>query len=236
MQRPEDGYMNATAMCQATVKQFADYNRLSATTAFLTALSTDMGIPISELIQTVRGGNGQQGTWVHPHVAIHLAQWLSPEFAVKVSRWVFEWMGQGKSNLSQHPDFISIHKSALDTGACIVTPNSYGSVTATPVSPEAIALMPALSTFLEAAKRCGFLLVKPDQLVQKTNPSLGVLRFVARVSRSISSSCSKMNTKWSTSSAMSKWHGTKWINGQVVSLSFSAASWHCVISAVLKMC
>lgn len=167
LQRPEDGYMNATAMCQATVKQFADYNRLSATTAFLTALSTDMGIPISELIQTVRGGNGQQGTWVHPHVAIHLAQWLSPEFAVKVSRWVFEWMGQGKPSLNQHPDFVSIHKSALDTGACIVTPNNYGSVSALPINPDAIALLPALSTFIDAAKRSGFLLVKPDQLVQK---------------------------------------------------------------------
>lgn len=97
LQRTEDGYMNATAMCKATDKQFADYNRLSATTAFMAALSTDMGIPISELIQTVRGGKGQQGTWVHPHVAIHLAQWLSPEFAVKVSRWVLEWMGNEKT-------------------------------------------------------------------------------------------------------------------------------------------
>ena len=33
-----------------------------------------------------------QGTWVHPQVAINLAQWLSPKFAVLVSKWVFEWM------------------------------------------------------------------------------------------------------------------------------------------------
>lgn len=36
-----------------------------------------------------------QGTWVHPQVAIHLAQWLSADFAVRVSRWVFDWMSGG---------------------------------------------------------------------------------------------------------------------------------------------
>lgn len=56
-----------------------------------------MGIPISELIQTVKGGDPQQqGTWVHPDVAIHLGQWLSPKFAVLVTRWVREWMARGK--------------------------------------------------------------------------------------------------------------------------------------------
>ena len=36
-----------------------------------------------------------QGTWVHPQVATHLAQWLSPKFAVLVSRWVVDWMSGG---------------------------------------------------------------------------------------------------------------------------------------------
>lgn len=74
---------------------------------------------------------------------------------------------RSSKQLNQHPDFVSIHKSALDTGACIVTPNNYGSVSALPINPDAIALLPALSTFIDAAKRSGFLLVKPDQLVQK---------------------------------------------------------------------
>lgn len=91
-QRPSDGYINATAMCQATGKLFADYVRLLNTRAFLAALSSDMGIPITDLIQSVRGGDPQQqGTWVHPDIAVHLGQWCSPEFAVQVSRWVREW-------------------------------------------------------------------------------------------------------------------------------------------------
>jgi len=92
-QRVKDGYVNATAMCKAAGKAWADYARLGGTQAFFTALSADMGIPISEIIQSVKGGEpGYQGTWVHPQVAIHLAQWLSPEFAVKVTQWVFDWM------------------------------------------------------------------------------------------------------------------------------------------------
>ena len=59
----------------------------------------ETGIPVSNLVE-VRRGRGdkvQQGTWVHPHVAVNLGQWLSPQFAVKVSTWVTDWM-MGKTN------------------------------------------------------------------------------------------------------------------------------------------
>ena len=57
------------------------------------ALSAEVGIPTSELIQSMKGGDIRfQGTWVHPQVAIHLAQWLSPKFAVQVTQWVYDWM------------------------------------------------------------------------------------------------------------------------------------------------
>ena len=70
-----------------------DYTRLKTTQDFFDELSRDMGIPISELIQSFKGGRAEnQGTWVHPDIAINLAQWLSPKFAVQVSRWVREWM------------------------------------------------------------------------------------------------------------------------------------------------
>ena len=96
-QRPQDGYINATLLCKKAGKLFGDYRRLSQTQAFLDELSAVRGIPITVLVQVIRGGNDtlNQGTWVHPQVAINLGQWLSPSFAVKVSEWVFDWM-EGK--------------------------------------------------------------------------------------------------------------------------------------------
>src|SRR3954451_3751956 len=85
-QRQGDGYINATAMCKAAERQFNDYSRLSSTKPFLDELAAETGIPVSELVQSFRGGTPTlQGTWVHPQVAIHLAQWLSPKFAVRVT-------------------------------------------------------------------------------------------------------------------------------------------------------
>lgn len=108
-QRAADGYINATAMCKATGKLMADYTRLKSTKEFLDALAVDMGIPISQLIQTLRNGHtGDQGTWVHPQVAINLAQWLSPQFAVQVSKWVFDWMS-GKGQQARLPYHLERH-------------------------------------------------------------------------------------------------------------------------------
>jgi len=95
-----DGFLDATAMCKATGKRWFDYYRLDSTQAFVDALSSEAGYPASELIQVVKGGLPEnQGTWVHPQVAINLAQWSSPEFAVLVSKWVFELLTTGHVNL-----------------------------------------------------------------------------------------------------------------------------------------
>ena len=96
-QRADDGYINATELCQRAGRRFADYNRLSSTKAFLEVLSAKMGFPIlgvAGLIQHRWGGdnNADRDTWVHPRVAVNLGQWLSPEFDVAVSGWVFDWM------------------------------------------------------------------------------------------------------------------------------------------------
>ena len=92
-QRQEDGYINATALCQNAGKQIGGYLRNSTTNEFLQELSIDMQINISEIVQIQKGGEPHlQGTWVHPQVAINLAQWLSPKFAVQVSKWVENWI------------------------------------------------------------------------------------------------------------------------------------------------
>lgn len=92
-QRLLDGYVNATALCKAVNKRWTHYYESKAAKEFIKALSTKTNIPSSTLVQTVRGGNVElQGTWVHPYVAVNLAQWANPDVAVDVSIWITEWM------------------------------------------------------------------------------------------------------------------------------------------------
>ena len=69
----------ATAMCKANGKQWNDYRRTDRTTAYLEALCTKTGIPVSSLCLSVKGGS-HQGTWIHPRVAVGLARGIT-EFA-----------------------------------------------------------------------------------------------------------------------------------------------------------
>jgi hypothetical protein len=115
-QRPSDRYLDATAMCQANDKRLNNYLRNKTTQEFLRELARDRGIPIYQdgpnrgrtysdgriratgeipsshsLIEMTHGGvPGEQGTLIHPLVAMNLAQWLSPKFAVWVAKIALE--------------------------------------------------------------------------------------------------------------------------------------------------
>jgi hypothetical protein len=105
-QRAVDGYVNATAMCNACGKKLSHYLENKTTKEFLAALEADAGIPASALLIIQKGGNPmEQGTWVHPDVAINLGQWCSPKFAVAVSKWVREWI-TGKVTSTKLPYHI----------------------------------------------------------------------------------------------------------------------------------
>lgn len=86
------------------------------------AITTDVTV---DLIKTNRTGrNETRGTWVHPRVAIDLAQWISPSFKVAVvtlveryatgqvtteeSRAVAENIAAGSSGRSERPSWISV--------------------------------------------------------------------------------------------------------------------------------
>lgn len=86
----DDGYINATQMCKAGGKLFGHWKELDSTKTVIEVLSSDIGIPISQLVESKKGNTTayKQGTWIHPDLAIQLAQWLSPSFALQVSRWV----------------------------------------------------------------------------------------------------------------------------------------------------
>lgn len=94
----EDGYIYATALCKASGKRLALWKVNKETNEFIEKLKVDVGIPTSKLIEIYKGGNNKylQGTWVHPNLGIHLAQWCSPSFSLQISKWVRELLITGK--------------------------------------------------------------------------------------------------------------------------------------------
>ena len=94
----EDGYIYATALCKASGKRLALWKVNKETNDFFDKVKADVGIPTSALIEIYKGGNNKylQGTWIHPDLGIHLAQWCNPSFSLQVSRWVRELLITGK--------------------------------------------------------------------------------------------------------------------------------------------
>jgi hypothetical protein len=82
-----DDYVNLTKMCKQANRKLNHYLRTKPTKQYQEVLSSVTNICVSNLIEIRKGGKPQeQGTYGHPLIAIHLAQWLSPEFALAVAK------------------------------------------------------------------------------------------------------------------------------------------------------
>lgn len=102
--RREDGYINLTQMCQANGKKVNDFLRLKTIKEYLNELSTVTGIPVTQLYQSIQGGDStSQGTWGHKLLAIRCAQWISAGFAVWCDAHIFNLMETGQTSLAIDP-------------------------------------------------------------------------------------------------------------------------------------
>lgn len=107
--RASDGWVNATAMCQAGGREWFTYARSSRSQEYIAALAGSLGSPqncghplagspqnpATVVIQSITTGpNEHRGTWIHPRLAVDLARWISPAFAVWMDGWFLESMQQ----------------------------------------------------------------------------------------------------------------------------------------------
>ena len=53
------------------------------------------------MIEINQYNDSDQSTWVHPRVAIHIAQWISPKFAVNVTGWIHKLLSTGSVKLER---------------------------------------------------------------------------------------------------------------------------------------
>ena len=126
-QRVKDGFINGTAMCTAHNKRINDWFRNQDTLDLFFTLAVDLdpgfncensrnldltrlsGTKYSKIFPDLvvsRSGSPETGggTWLHPILAVQLAQWCSPLFAIQVSIWVQEWVTSGYNPIQLEAD------------------------------------------------------------------------------------------------------------------------------------
>ena len=130
-QRSTDGFVNGTAMCVAHSKDINDWLTTKDTFELFLALAVDLDLRFnpgdfrdsdasrlsgakyaqifSNLVVSKRGSpeNGG-GTWLHPDLAVQLAQWCSPAFAIQVSRWIQDWIIKSQNPVASQADLDRI--------------------------------------------------------------------------------------------------------------------------------
>jgi hypothetical protein len=104
--REEDGYINIINLCNASGKKFNEWYKLVRTKTFIKALSSSSVMSVKDLIKTETNGN----TWVHPQIAINIAQWISSYLDVKVSAWVYEVMMSGKIDITNTKSYRQLQQ------------------------------------------------------------------------------------------------------------------------------
>lgn len=129
-------------------------------------------------VEIIKGRNG--GTFVCKELVYAYAMWISPKFSLAVIR-AFDHLASGGKVMAapasqpapkQHPsydpnEFYLVHKSSLDSGACICTPNTWGQLTTSPIPPETIVMLKAARSFIDGVKQEGYMLIKPEDLLKK---------------------------------------------------------------------
>lgn len=104
----KDRYVSLTDMAQATGKQFGHWHDTKSAKSYLETLSAAIGLPITELVQSKRGGiPDDQGTWGHPKVSLRFAQWCNDKFAVQVDFWIDELLTTGSVSLPDQKKLYS---------------------------------------------------------------------------------------------------------------------------------
>lgn len=110
----KDGMINATQMCKAGGKRFNNWYRLDTTKELIDELEKQLSITETHLrvsvIDIIKGGNdlSLQGSWIHPDLAVQLAQWISPVFAIQISRWTRELLLTGSVNLFNEKTHVQL--------------------------------------------------------------------------------------------------------------------------------
>ena len=103
----ENVMVNATEMAKPFGKQVTKWTNTQQTKDFLQELAEVRKCTSADLVRVVKGGNKQQGTWMHEDVAMEFARWLSPKFAIWCNDRIKELLTQGVATVSDDDEVIA---------------------------------------------------------------------------------------------------------------------------------
>lgn len=106
--RPHDYYVNANQLCKAIGIEYDKWYSMEVTRGYLWSVQStykprtdkldvksclsggEFGNSLSHLptLIEIRDGTTEDIAWVHPSVAIHIAQWGIPQYVFNISTWV----------------------------------------------------------------------------------------------------------------------------------------------------
>ncbi len=98
-------YGNATEMCKSFDKKLAHWNENKSTKELLDVVSSEIGIPTSQLVISKRGNSSDftQGSWIHEELILDLAQWLDVSFRRWCQKQITTLVREG--SVSLQPQF-----------------------------------------------------------------------------------------------------------------------------------
>ena len=98
----EDGtvMVNAVEMAKPFGKRTRDWLKTQSSNEFIKVLSDAKKIASADLVVVTKGGDKEQGTWMHEDVAIEFARWLSPMFAIWCNDRIKELITTGQTSLN----------------------------------------------------------------------------------------------------------------------------------------
>ena len=105
--------VNASEMAKSFEKRTADWLVTQSTQTFIKTYSDVRKTVSADLVRVIKGGNGEQGTWMHEDIALEFARWLNPYFAIWCNDRIKELMKFGMTatpetleNMINNPDLV----------------------------------------------------------------------------------------------------------------------------------
>lgn len=82
-----NGYLNATVVASHFNRRVGNYLKSERTQEYISALAEKLSVTPKRAtednqIVIIKQGGTEQGTWLHPKLAVDFARWLDPKFAV----------------------------------------------------------------------------------------------------------------------------------------------------------